>query len=203
MKITSKPGNGNKVHVYIDGEYTLTLYDDFWYRSGYSEGDEISENELASLKEEAGFRSAYEKGVKYLSTRAYSEKELYNKLKMKFDENSAGRAIEKLTRMGYLDDEEFCRQYVKYLFETKKYDIRRISYELKSKGIDSETADNALKILDNEPIQRIIDMLRTKYEKNLETEKERKRLVNRFIRMGYSYRDIKDAFSEMGVEIPQ
>ena len=113
MKITSKPGNGNKVHVYIDGEYTLTLYDDFWYRSGYSEGDEISEDELASLKEEAGFRSAYEKGVKYLSARAYSEKELYNKLKMKFDENSAGRAIEKLTRMGYLDDEAFCRQYVK------------------------------------------------------------------------------------------
>ena len=203
MKITSKPGNGNKVHVYIDGEYTLTLYDDFWYRSGYSEGDEISEDELASLKEEAGFRSAYEKGVKYLSARAYSEKELYNKLKMKFDADSARRAIDKLIRMGYLDDEEFCRQYVKYLFETKKYDIRRISYELKSKGIDSETADNALKILDNEPIQRIIDMLRTKYAKNLETEKERKRLVNRFIRMGYSYRDIREAFSECDVEMPQ
>ena len=203
MKITSKPGNGNKVHVYIDGEYTLTLYDDFWYRSGYSEGDEISEDELASLKEEAGFRSAYEKGVKYLSARAYSEKELYNKLKMKFDADSARRAIDKLIRMGYIDDEEFCRQYVKYLFETKKYDVRRISYELKNKGIDPETADNALKILDNEPIQRIIDMLRTKYEKNLETEKERKRLVNRFIRMGYSYRDIREAFSEFDVEMPQ
>ena len=203
MKITSKPGNGNKVHIYIDGEYTLTLYDDFWYRSGYSEVDEISEHELAFLKEEAGFRSAYEKGVKYLSARAYSEKELYNKLKMKFDEGSARRAIEKLSRMGYIDDEEFCRQYVKYLFETKKYDVRRISYELKNKGIDPETADNALKILDNEPIQRIIDMLRTKYAKNLETEKERKRLVNRFIRMGYSYRDIREAFSELSVEMPQ
>ena len=92
---------------------------------------------------------------------------------------------------------------MKYLFETKKYDIRRISYELKSKGIDSETADNALKILDNEPSQRIIDMLWTKYAKNLETEKERKRLVNRFIRMGYSYRDIREAFSECDVEMPQ
>lgn len=203
MKITSKPGNGNKVHIYIDDEYTLTLYDDFWYRSGYSEGQEISEDELASLKEEAGFRSAYEKGVKYLSVRAYSQKELYNKLKMKFGEDASHRAINKMLRLGYIDDEAFCNDYAKYLFEVKKYDIKRISYELKNKGIDAETIDNTLKILDNEPIQRIIDMLRSKYEKNLENEKERKRLVNRFIRMGYSYHDIKEAFFEVGAEMPQ
>ncbi|MBO5462485.1 MAG: regulatory protein RecX [Clostridia bacterium] len=203
MKITSKPGNGNKVHIYIDNEYTLTLYDDFWYRSGYSEGQEISDDELASLKEEAGFRSAYEKGIKYLSMRAYSERELYNKLKMKFGDDASRRAVDKMLRLGYINDEEFCREYAKYLFEVKKYDIKRISYELKSKGIDSEIADNTLKTLDNEPIQRIIDVLRSKYERNLETEKDRKRLVNRFIRMGYSYRDIKDAFYEVGVEMPQ
>lgn len=202
MKITSKPGNGNKVHIYIDGEYSFTLYDDFWYRAGYSQGSEITEDELASLKEEAGFRSAYEKGLKYLSLRAYSEKELYNKLKMKFGEESSRRAVDKLLDMGYLNDEEFCKDYAEYLFEVKKYDIRRISFELKNKGIDPETADNTLKTLDNEPIQRIIDMLRSKYEKYLENEKDRKRLVNRFIRMGYSYRDIKDAFAEFGAETP-
>ena len=203
MKITSKPGNGNKVHIYIDNEYTLTLYDDFWYRSGYSEGQEISDDELASLKEEAGFRSAYEKGIKYLSMRAYSERELYNKLKMKFGDDASRRAVDKMLRLGYINDEEYSREYAKYLFDVKKYDIKRISYELKSKGIDSEIADNTLKTLDNEPIQRIIDMLRSKYERNLETDKDRKRLVNRFIRMGYSYCDIKDAFYEVGVEMPQ
>ena len=203
MIITSKPGNGNKVHIYIDNKYTLTLYDDFWYRSGYSEGQEISDDELASLKGEAGFRSAYEKGLKYLSMRAYFEKELYNKLKMNFGDEAADRAIDKINSFGYLNDDEYCREYAEYLFKVKKYDIKRISYELKNKGIDPETIDNTLKTLDNEPIQRIIDMLRSKYERNLETEKDRKRLVNRFIRMGYSYRDIKDAFSEVGAEMPQ
>ncbi len=203
MIITSKPGNGNKVHIYIDNKYTLTLYDDFWYRSGYSEGQEITEDELASLQGEAGFRSAYEKGLKYLSMRGYSEKELYNKLKMSFGDESASRAIDKINSFGYLNDEEYCREYAEYLFKVKKYDIKRITYELKNKGIDPETIDNTLKILDNQPIQRIIDMLRSKYERNLETEKDRKRLVNRFIRMGYSYRDIKDAFSEVGAEMPQ
>lgn len=203
MKITSKQGNGNKVHIYVDGEYAFTLYDDFWYRAGYSQGCEISDDELAFLKEEAGFRSAYEKGLKYLSLRAYSEKELYNKLKVKFGAESSGRAVEKLLGMGYLNDEEFCKEYAEYLFKVKKYDVRRISFELKNKGIDAETVENTLKTLDNEPIQRIIDMLRSKYENNLESGKDRKRLVNRFIRMGYSYRDIKDAFFEVGAEMPK
>ena len=200
MKITSKPGNGNKVHIYIDGEYTLTLYDDFWYRAGYKENQEISDDELASLKKEAGFRSAYEKGIKYLSMRAYSQKELYNKLKLKFGTEASERAIDKLLYMGYLNDESFADYYAKYLFEVKKYDIKRISYELKNKGIDSDIISETLKILDNEPIPRIIDMLRSKYEKSLENEKDRKRLVNRFIRMGYSYRDIRVAFEECGYD---
>ncbi len=201
MKITSKPGNGNKVHIYIDGEYTLTLYDDYWYLSGYKENQEISDDELASLKEEAGFRSAYEKGIQYLSMRAYSQKEMYNKLKMKYGEDAANKAVDRLLYRGYLNDESFANMYARQLFEVKKYDLRRISYELHMKGISSEIADNALKTLDNEPILRIIDMLESKFSRSLENEKDRKRIVNRLVRMGYSYSDIRSAFSELGINM--
>ena len=201
MKITSKAGNGNKIHIYIDGEYTLTLYDDYWYRLGYEENREISDDELASLKEEAGFRSAYEKGLQYLSMRSYSQRELYNKLKVKYGEACAQRAIDKMLYYGYLNDEAYALSYARHLFEVKKFDIRRISYELKQKGVTAENVDNAMKSLDNEPIQRIIDMIGSKYLKNLENEKDRKRLVNRFVRMGYSFHDIKAAFREFDTDI--
>ena len=201
MKITSKAGNGNKIHIYIDGEYTLTLYDDYWYRCGYTENSEISDDELASLKREAGFRSAYEKGLQYLSARAYSQKELYNKLKMKYGEDASQRAVDKMLYYGYIDDEAFALSYARHLFEVKKFDLRRISYELKMKGVSAENVDNALKTLDNEPIQRIIDMLGSKYLKYLENEKDRKRIVNRFVRMGYSFHDIQAALREFDTEI--
>ena len=109
----------------------------------------------------------------------------------------------KMLDRGYIDDEAFCKEYVRYLFEVKKYDVKRITYELKMKGVDGETVNNTLKILDNEPISRIIEMLRTKYENKLETEKDRKRIVNRFVRMGYSYSDIKSAFYECELEMPK
>lgn len=201
MKITSKAGNGNKIHIYIDGEYTLTLYDDYWYRCGYAENSEISDDELASLKREAGFRSAYEKGLQYLSARAYSQKELYNKLKMKYGEDASQRAVDKMLYYGYIDDEAFALSYARHLFEVKKFDLRRISYELKMKGVSAENVDNALKTLDNEPIQRIIDMIGSKYLKYLENEKDRKRIVNRFVRMGYSFHDIQAALREFDTEI--
>lgn len=202
MIITSKPGLGNKVHISIDGKYTLTLYDDYWHRLKIKEGQEISEEELASLKEEAGFRLAYEKGIQYLTNRSHSRKELFEKLKLKYGAPAAERAIEKLDYLGYINDEAFATEYAGYLFEVKKYDVKRISYELKLKGIDSEIASNALKTLDNEPILRIIEMLRTKYYNKTNSEKELKKLVNRFVRMGYSYSDIRSAFDECELEMP-
>ncbi len=202
MKITSKPGVGNKVHIHLDGKYAFTLYDDYWYRLGLAEGCEISGEELASLQEEAGFRSAYEKGLKLLSARAYSRKELTEKLKLKFGQNAAERAAQKLASYGYIDDEAFCEEYVHYLFEVKKFDTRRIEQELRQKGIGGETVSKTLKTLDNEPIRRIIEMLGTKYERYLDNEKDIRRLVARFMRMGYSYRDIKEAFTQSGVDMP-
>ncbi len=201
MKITSKSGNGNKIHIYIDGEYTLTVYDDYWYTSGYTEGQEISDDELASLKEEAGFRSAYEKGLVYLSMRSYSEKDLYNKLKLKYGADASRRAIDKMLYYGYINDEVYCKEYARYLFEVKKYDVRRISQELRIKGIDREIADNTLKTLDNEPIQRIIEMLSAKYAGGFKDEKTKKRFIAKLQRMGYSWSDIKSAFSEFEINI--
>lgn len=199
MKITSKPGNGNKVHIYIDGKYTLTLYDDFWHRAGFAENREITDEELALLKEEAGFRSAYEKGLRLLGVRPYSEKELYRKLTLKFSKESSLRAVEKIKSFGYLDDESFAAEYAKYLFESKKYDTKRIKTELKLKGISDEIILNTLKTLDNNPIERIIVMLNSKYENGFANEKEERRFVNKLIRMGYSFSDIKSAFYECGL----
>ncbi len=201
MIIKSKAGNGNKIHIYIDDEYVLTVYDDYWHHNGFKDGETITEEELASLKEEAGFRLAYEKGLDYLARRSYSKKELYQKLKLKYGDIASERAIEKLLYFGYLNDEEYARIYARHLYETKKYDIKRISMELKLKGIDREITENVTKTLDNEPITRIIEMLSTKYANGFKDEKTKKRFVAKLQRMGYSWNDIKSAFLEFEINI--
>ena len=201
MIIKSKAGNGNKIHIYIDNEYVLTVYDDYWHRNGFKDGETITEEELASLKEEAGFRLAYEKGLDLLTRRSYSKKELYQKLKLKYGDSASERAIEKLLYFGYLNDEEYARIYARYLYETKKYDIKRISMELKLKGIDREITENVTKTLDNEPITRIIEMLSTKFSNGFKDEKTKNRFIAKLQRMGYSWSDIKSAFMEFEINI--
>ena len=201
MIIKSKAGNGNKIHVYIDDQYTLTVYDDYWHQNGFRDGEEITEEELASLKEEAGFRLAYEKGLDYLTRRAYAKKELQFKLKQKYGDSAAERAVERLLYFGYLNDEEFAIAYSDYLYNVKKFDLKRIYMELKLKGIEREIAENVLKSLDNEPIQRIIEMLNKKYSNGFKDEKSKRRFVNKLQRMGYSYRDINSAFSECEIDV--
>ena len=201
MIIKSKAGNGNKIHVYIDNEYVLTVYDDYWHQNGFKDGETITEEELASLKEEAGFRLAYEKGLDYLTRRSYAKKELFYKLRTKYGDEASERAIEKLSYFGYLNDEEFAKMYAKHLLETKKFDVRRISTELKLKGIDREIIENVMKTLDNEPIQRIIEMLSTKFSNGFKDEKTKKRFIAKLQRMGYSWSDIKSALSECEIDI--
>ena len=201
MFIKSKAGNGNKIHIYIDNEYVLTVYDDYWHHNGFKDGETITEEELASLKEEAGFRLAYEKGLDLLTRRSYSKKELYQKLKLKYGDPASERAIEKLLYFGYLNDEEYARIYARYLYETKKYDIKRISMELKLKGIDREITENVTKTLDNEPITRIIEMLSTKFSNGFKDEKTKNRFIAKLQRMGYSWSDIKSAFMEFEINI--
>ena len=89
----------------------------------------------------------------------------------------------------------------KKAIETKKYDVKRISMELKLKGIDREIIENVTKSLDNEPITRIIEMLSTKFTNGFKDEKTKKRFIAKLQRMGYSWSDIKSAFSEYEIDI--
>lgn len=201
MIITSKPGKGNKEHIYIDGAYTLTLYDDFWHDAGFSQGQEISEEQLAALTQEASFRSCYEKALRLLAVRQYAEKELFLRLSQGFPKDSCEKAIEKVRHFGYLDDEAFARDFANHLFKNKKYDIKRIRTELKLKGINDEIVSKTLKTLDNEPVKRIIVMLSSKYENGFPSVKEERRFVNKLLRMGYSLSDIKAALYECSLEL--
>lgn len=200
MTVTSKPGKGNKVHVHIDGEYVLTVYDTFWYSAGFAENSEITEDELASLKREAGFRSSLERGLSILSRRSHSEKELREKLLRLSDRESVDAAVEKLRELGYIDDEGFAREYAAYLSEKKGMGARRVEYELKMKGIDGDTVKKIAETLDNDPVMRIIILLRNKYGKSLDTEKGRARVRAALVRLGYSHGDITRAVREFAPE---
>lgn len=197
MIVTSKKGKADKIHIYIDGEYRCTVLNSFWYGSGILDGDTIDEDRLASLIREAGFSSAYQNGIRLLSKREHGKQELYMKLIRKHDADSVKRATDKLEKQGLIDDLAYAKRLFEYLYNTKKWDGRRIRLEFKAKGISAEITETIINEgIDKDPTSRIIMLLNTKFSGSFSDEKGKRRVFSSLLRMGYQHADIRSAFSQ-------
>lgn len=198
MKLSIKEGKAKKIHIYIDEEYRATVDSDYWYSEKYRNYKEINEEELTELLNSVSFRRAYNKGLDFLSRRPYGTKELIKKLCEKGHEKEfAEKACERLTELRLLNDEEYARILANDLLERKNYSIKRIKQELAFRGIGREIIENTIDLLDNDPVSRIIILIKKKYINKIGDEKGRKRTVDALLRLGYSYSDIKSALNSI------
>ena len=202
MKLTAEKGKQNKIHVHCNGEYVFTVDAEYWFSSPYCTVKEIDdEEELAAFYDAVGSRSAFIAGLRLLSYRDHSEKEMVQKLVQKGHLKSyAINAVEKLKEYRYIDDERVAEIYAKDLFERKGMSINGIVSELCRKGISREIACNAAEKLDNDPILRIIDLIDKKYHRYLNDEKGVKKTVAALQRLGYRWSDINSALRQYQIE---
>ena len=195
MKLSVKPGRGEKVHIYIDDEYRMTCDGNYWYSEKWHKLKEIDEQELVELENSVNSRRAFLTGMSLLSRRAHSKKELLLKLSQKYPEQAVHRAVERLEELLLIDDEKFAYNYAQELAERKKFAPKRIEAELRAKGIDSQTVRKAINSLDKDDFNRIILLINSKYANKLSDEKNLRKTINSLLRMGYNYSDIKKAIS--------
>lgn len=199
MKINFKEGKSDKIHIFIDGEYKFTVDKTYYALSGLHQGKEINEEELEDIAEKIEIRRAYNQAVSYLSRRDHTERELLVKLHRKGYGDSAGYALERLKKEGFLDDERFARMYVKELINVKKYGKKRIEQELYKKGVERDIVSSVLleTVFDENDL---CDIIRRKYYRYLSDDKGIKKTVNSLLRMGYSYGEIRSALKEISEE---
>ena len=201
MKITAEKGKQNKIHIICDGEYTFTVDAEYWFSSPYCSKNEIEDEEQAAFLDAVGSRCAFIAGLRLLSYRDHSEKELVLKLVQKGHKKIyAEKAVEKLKEYRYVDDERVAEIYAKDLFERKGMSVNGIVSELCRKGISREIAVITAEKLDNEPILRIIDLLNTKYSRYLNDKKGIRKTVAALQRLGYRWSDINSALRQHQIE---
>ena len=204
MNISVNTGKQNKIHILLDGEYAFTVDAEYWYSSPYYSVKSIDdEEESAAFLEAVGSRCAFIAGLRILSYSDHSEREMISKLCQKGHKKEyAVKAVEKLCGYGYINDERFALNLAEKLLRTKGMSLRGVKSELIHKGISGEIADNVIESLDFDPILRIIELLNTKYSRNLSDEKGIKKTVAALQRLGYGWSDIRSALRsvEAGTE---
>lgn len=196
MILTAQHGRANKIHISVDGEYRFTVDADFWYLSGYADGDEIDEEALKELEERIQARRCFNRALNLLARREHSEKELTAKLARADGAAAAASAVERVRQLGYLDDSRYAKALVNELSARKGMSERGILQELLRRGVDRETAEEALEETELDECDKIEMLLNGKYRSRLADEKGRRQVFNALLRLGYGYAQVRSAMKE-------
>lgn len=194
MIIKHQKGRGTKIHILLDDEYTVTTDENFWFDNYIPDGTEITEEEWQELLAKINYKKALNKCADLISRRDYSVREMMKKLTAAVDEESARKAVDRYIEAGYLDDERYCENLVRYLFETKKASPVAVRNECYKRGIDREISDRVIAEYDNDSVSTVLELLRTKYASKLCQENGTQKVIAALQRKGFKYSDIKSAF---------
>ena len=165
-------------------------------------GDELDEETLGRLKEAAGVSNIKTTAADLIGRRAMSRRDLEKKLQEKgASEAEARYAGEWLEAIGALDDAAYAAALVRHCGDMG-YGPRRAREKLREKGVPQELWEEALEELppDGGQIDRF---LQNKLRGRAPDEKEKKRLTDALLRRGFSWSEVKSAWSRYGSEIPE
>lgn len=155
------------------------------------EGTQLSCFDLEHLRTQSDARKAKDGALRYLSMRDYASKELYDKLCLKFDADTAAAAVAEMARLDLLNDENFALHRAKYLINQKK-SVREITRQLASKGIDQTTIACVLDTLSPADDDACYALIQKSYRTKLlsgETDK----VLAAMARRGFPYGAAKQA----------
>lgn len=207
MKLTAKPGKGEKIHLSLDGEYIATVNADYWFTCGIKSGAEITPEQLDELLSESARRKMMNKALDLLSMRDYSRRELSDKLVTKAWEKKeqkdmdlgslkqqASDICDRLEELGLLNEERFARSYVDELLRRKHLSKSGLKTALIQKGVQRDIIETVLEEVEVDPVEQVRELLATKFKtRDLSDEKQRTRTVNALLRLGYRYNEINAA----------
>lgn len=190
--------NSERVNVYVDGVYALSLDVAQVVDYKVKVGRVLSEDELAELMRASEFGKLYQRALEKALTRPYSEKEiheyLYKKIyEKKLDKKYINEIVDELKSKGYLDDRKFAEFWVENRFLKKGVSQKRLKMELAKKGVAKEIIEEVLCGRDDDAeIEKMIAKKRGKYTDE--------KLVQYLCRQGFSYDLAKTKVAEMNEE---
>lgn len=152
------------------------------------------------------FEKAFNYTLRFLSYRSRSEKEIIEYFtRKKIPALIQQRILTKLKELDFVNDEKFALWWITQRKTYKPISSVFIKFELKKKGIHEETIEKAFKKLETEigsesdSIKQLLQKVNKKYEKLPPLEKKNK-IIQFFMRRGFSYDTIKNALPSGGVD---
>ena len=133
----------DRVNVFLDESYAFGLA--AILAAPLRIGQILSEQEIDALRADDAQEHAWGLALKFLSFRPRSEAEVRRYLAGKgLDAANTNQIVERLFRLGYLDDQAFARAWVASRNSLRPKGPRALQYELRSKGVAADVIEEAV-----------------------------------------------------------
>jgi len=184
----------DRYSIYVDDKYLFSFSEGELIGSGLKVNQELSEQELLALKDQAVLDKAYDRTLNLVSHRPRSEWELRDYLKHKdYDEDVITQTIERLNERGYVNDADFARRWVETPRLLKSTSKRRLAQELRQKRISDDIVSQVLEA-DETDERNVLRELVERKRKQIKYQDDLK-LMQYLGRQGFDYNDIKSILS--------
>lgn len=131
---------------------------------------------------------ALKKILHYCDYQDRCKKEIYVKLNSyELAEDDKNFIVEFLQDEGYINDERYCRSYVKSKLNLKKWGVNKIKISLISKGVDRDIIDAVVSEIDQDSYrEELIKLLENKKINESDPYKRKAKLIRYAVGKGYS-----------------
>ncbi|MEY9863419.1 regulatory protein [Catenulispora sp. GAS73] len=145
----------------------------------------------------------------HLGRQMQTRSQLADKLRKKeIPDDIAEAVLDRFEELHLLDDAGYAETFVRSRHTERGLAKRALGYELRKRGIDDETAAEALSTLDEDQeavtARRLVDS-RLRATRGLDPQVRTRRLVGMLARKGYSgsiaFRVVKEALAEEGLDV--
>jgi regulatory protein len=199
MKVTAikaQVKNPERVSVYIDEKYALSLNYNQLLEQKLHVGLELNESRLAELKHISDFGKAYERTMMYSLLRPRSLREVQDYCRRKkWTPEDTELIISKLVARGYINDRSFAKSWIENRAINKSTSQRKLRLELKQKGVTDDTINDVLQESSYSEGTALHDLIAKKRRLSRYKDDEQK-LMQYLARQGFGFDDIKQALKE-------
>ena len=201
-RIQASPRKKGRVLVFLEDGACLKITEQELLDFGLRPGDELDDQRLDQLKEAAGVSNVKAAAADLIGKRAMSRHDLERKLQEKGASQAEARyAAEWLEAIGALNDADYAAILVRHCAGLG-YGPARIREKLREKGVPRELWDEALDQA-GDSAEQVDRFLAAKLRGRTPEEAEKRRLTSALLRRGFSWGDIREAWSRLGAEIPE
>jgi regulatory protein len=201
-RIAPQVNDPDRCSLYLDGEFALGLHASVVAEAGLHSGMELDRSDCEKLISKDLYHRAWGRSLDYLSHKSRTSVEVMRRLSdIGAPDDISRRIVDRLTELGYLDDEDYARRYVTSRFRSRGYGPHRLRRELRRKGIPRALAEQAVSGLDDAETYRRLEELARKalhrYRDESSSRDRRRKASAWLARRGYAFDRIRTVLDRL------